>query len=484
VTIGSSTWAPEAEQSLLGAWLLEPGVAAAVAPSGLAARDFFDERNARIFDAIQTLQRQGTEPDIVSVFELLRDRGHDERCGGLQYINELAMSVATARAAPTHAALIVEKSRRRRVAAIGQAIEQAMTGPLTGDELRARIEALSRELARLTTPQVRAPSIPVEWAHELAEDLKAPRQIVEGVLLAGGMSMMFGESNSGKSYLAIHLAIRVSLGLPWLGKRTQRGAVLYVAAEGAWSIRTRLAAYVKHYGGTIGTFGLIPCALTLADPSADVENLVDLIKLKAAELCEPVVLVVIDTVARVMGGGDENSAQDMGRLVSAGDHIREQTGAHLLYIHHAGKDASRGARGHSSLRAALDTEIEVTADESTKVHTAKITKQRDLASKGEKLAARFVPVDLGVDQWENQITACAVVDAEVEEDDRPRRMTAPQQAVLGYLTGRDSGTKRRAVVDALVPNGIAQPSVYRAINELVQSGLVVLTAGQLYVPKG
>ena len=185
------------------------------------------------------------------------------------------------------------------------------------------------------------------------------------------------------------------------------------------------------------------------------------------------------------GGGDENAAQDMGRLVSAGDYIRQQTGAHLLYIHHSGKDAARGARGHSSLRAALDTEIEVTADAATKVHTAKITKQRDLPSNGEQLAGRFVPVELGFDQWGGAITACAVVDAEVEPGAGGKRRLSPaQQAVLGFLAGRDAGVRRAVIIDALTPQGISRPSVYRAINDLVASGLAGIVAGLVYVVKG
>lgn len=274
----------------------------------------------------------------------------------------------------------------------------------------------------------RAPGRRSRWSRPATspDELEAPPQIVEGMLTAGGMSMMFGESNSGKSYLVIHLGICVSLGVPWLGRRTKQGAVLYVAAEGAWSIRLRLAADRKHYEQAVGPFGLIPCALSLVDPSGDVEDLIRLIKQEATRLGLPIVLVIVDTVARVMAGGDENTAQDMGRLVGAADRIKEVTGAHMLYLHHAGKDASRGARGHSSLRAALDTEIEVTADESAKVHTAKVTKQRDLASKGETFAARFVPVELGYDQWGGAITACAVVPTRWSQPGRYPGASAPR----------------------------------------------------------
>lgn len=471
---------------MLGAVLLDNTALESASAAGLRPEHFLEEHHREIYGAMLSLRARGEEIDpITLLFEMRARTRSDFTWGGLPYLQELFDPVLSARAAGAHAALIVEKARRRRYEALGQAVREAASGPLSGDSLRNRMDVLARDLQHLTSPQQTAPRIPVEWASELSDELQVPRQIVEGVLLAGGMSMMFGESNSGKSYLAIHLAICVSLGEAWLGRRTHRMAVLYVAAEGAFSIRVRLLANRKHYGRAIGAFGLIPCALSLVEPSGDVEDLIDLVRVKAVELGEPIGLIVVDTVARVMGGGDENAAQDMGRLVSAGDRIREATGAHLLYIHHAGKDASRGARGHSSLRAALDTEIEVTADAGTKTHTAKITKQRDLASNGAQLAGRFVPVELGVDQWGGAITACAVVDTEsVATANKPRSLTASQQAVLGYLAGRDAGVRRAVIVEALTPQGMARQSVYRAINDLLASGLVVFTAGLIYAVKG
>ncbi|MEI2422068.1 AAA family ATPase, partial [Arthrospira platensis SPKY2] len=87
---------------------------------------------------------------------------------------------------------------------------------------------------------------------------------------------------------------------------------------------------------------------------------------------------MIDTLARSMAGGSENDSEDMGNLVRAADRLREEFGATVLFIHHSGKDATRGARGHSSLRAAVDTEIEVAGLEGTR--TARVTKQRDFGT--------------------------------------------------------------------------------------------------------
>jgi len=479
-----NTDASVAEQAVLAAVLTFPDALDLARTVGLEGADFSGDDHRSIWTAVCLLRARGEPVDIITVFEQLRSKGEEERCGGLNYLQGLSASALSARSVVGHAGLVREAARRRQLASIGQAIERAATGQHDTEALNARMVLLAGELRRKSEGQAAAESIRIEWARDLPQDLQPPPQIVENVLTAGGMSMFFGESNSGKSYLAIHLAICVSLGLPWLGRKTRQGAVLYIAAEGAWSIRLRLAAHRKHFAREIGTFGLIPQVLSLLDPSADVENLIELVKVRLAQIGEPVVLVVIDTVARVMGGGDENAAQDMARLVGAGDRIREETGAHLLYIHHSGKNASLGARGHSSLRAALDTEIEVTADEATKTHTAKITKQRDLPSKGDRLCAQFVSVELGVDQWGGAVTACAVIDSEQpSKGDRPRQMTPTQRALMGYLAGQTAAVHKAKLLEAMAGQGIHRASVYRAINDLLLAGLVTDHMGLLYAPK-
>ena len=222
------------------------------------------------------------------------------------------------------------------------------------------------------------------------------------------------------------------------------------------------------------------------DPSADVEGLIELVLAKVAFAeCPNVSLIIVDTVARVMGGANENASEDMARLVAAGDRIRHETGAHVLFIHHSGKDTSKGARGHSSLRAAVDTEVEVTADDVARTHTAKITKQRDLPSKGERIAARLVSVALGVDQWGGSITACAVEPADLcdVEPPKPRPMPNSQQAVLGFLAARAAGAKRNDIVAALAAQGFARQTLYAAINELIKVGKVTDTAGVIDVQR-
>jgi hypothetical protein len=125
-------------------------------------------------------------------------------------------------------------------------------------------------------------------------------------------------------------------------------------------------------------------------------------------------LVVIDTLSRALAGGNENAPEDMGALVAAMDLIRAETGACVLFIHHSGKDAAKGARGHSLLRAAIDTEIEVRADEGTGAKTASVVKQRDMA-RGGVYGFRLEQVTLGQNQYGEDVTTCVVLAEEARQ---------------------------------------------------------------------
>ncbi len=264
--------------------------------------------------------------------------------------------------------------------------------------------------------QLQTDPLPIEWAEEIEFDPLGIQEIVEDVFGARRLSCTYGQSNSGKTTLMLDLALRMPAGLPWLGKRVEPGAVIWVAAESPNSVRLRLEAYRRHHGIRVGEFAIVPVALNLLDGSADVDELIDMIKLEQKRLKLPLRWLGIDTVARVMPSGDENSGEDMGRLVSTGDRFRAELGCHVNFIHHSGKEQAKGARGHSSLRASVDTELEVVDDSATGLHTITVTKQRDIGGKGVALSARFQPVELGRNQWDKPVTACVVVHEMPESD--------------------------------------------------------------------
>lgn len=225
--------------------------------------------------------------------------------------------------------------------------------------------------------------------------------LVEGLIDCDAMSVVYGESNSGKSFTEMDKDFRITIGEPVAGRVVKRGAVVWVAAEGGSGVYKRLAALKTHYKRDDAPFFIVPCPVDLRRADADVKPLIDLIKRIETENGVKVVKVTIDTLSRVMAGGDENSPVDMGQLVHHFDAIRYVTKAHVAIIHHTGKDKAKGARGHSLLRAATDTEIEVDS------RTITVTKQRDL--EGDiKMHFGLVVVRLGADARGHEITSCYV----------------------------------------------------------------------------
>jgi hypothetical protein len=198
--------------------------------------------------------------------------------------------------------------------------------------------------------------------------------LIDGWLDRGAMSVLYGDSNIGKSFVALHMGLCVATGREWAGRRVTQGFVVYIAAEGGRRFKRRMAAAAKHLGIKRGEaqFALVRSAVDLRESKRDANAIVDLVRREEAKRGLPCVMIIIDTLSRAMAGGDENSSIDMGSLVENIGLIQEKTDAHLTIIHHTGKDAARGARGHSLLRAATDSEIEVTPGKIA------VKKQRDM----------------------------------------------------------------------------------------------------------
>jgi hypothetical protein len=263
-------------------------------------------------------------------------------------------------------------------------------------------------------------SLPLIYFQDVKPALKA-EDFVEGLIIKAAMSVIYGPSNCGKTFFMTDLALHVALGLEWRGREVDRAGVIYCAMEGAHGIQNRVAAFSLACGltGQEIPFAIIPVALNLLDPKADTSRLIDAIMAAAERMAIPVGLVVMDTLSRAMAGGNENSAEHMGALVVNSDRIRQATGAHVAWIHHSGKDQAQGARGHSLLRAATDTEIEISRADSESPSIAKVTKQRELEIDGV-FGFTLKRVELGLNHRGKPVTSC-VVEA---TDDRPAKPRA------------------------------------------------------------
>jgi hypothetical protein len=198
---------------------------------------------------------------------------------------------------------------------------------------------------------------------------------------------------------------------------------------------------------------IVEQAVDLSGNTRDLDQLVVRI-VEVREKHGVVSLVVIDTVARVMAGTDENSGRDMGGFIAAARRIEDAAGGVVVAIHHSGKDTTRGARGHSSLRAAADAEIEVTRDDSG-IRTAKITKLRD-GEDGATFAFRLECVPLGPD-GDRKSCVLAQTDETPRPQQRERRLGADETIALDTLK------EEAAATGEVMPGTSALPAGKRGV---------------------
>ena len=249
---------------------------------------------------------------------------------------------------------------------------------------------------RLDALEARFPVIP---AHRFATTAAA-RWTIRGVLPQAGIVVFFGDAGSGKSFFALDVSIAVSRDTEWHGQEVTGGPVVYIAAEGAGGFRKRLRAIAKHQG-----FPLEGMPLGIISDAPNMLKDDDKALARAIEASGGAVLIVIDTLASVTPGANENSAEDMGAVIARCKRLQEATGATVLLVHHSGKDASRGARGWSGHRGAVDVEIEITRKGDDRL--AKVTKQKD-GEDGALFPFRLLSVDLGQDDDGVPLTSCVV----------------------------------------------------------------------------
>lgn len=208
------------------------------------------------------------------------------------------------------------------------------------------------------------------------ESLPPPAWLIHETISEDGLTIMYGDPGAGKSFVALDMALRVSLGLSWHGVKTKRVGVLYIAGEGVRGLGKRVAGWRLKHGLDMADaqFALLPTAVQFLD-DADRAKLVRTIDEVKRRLGWDVGLMVIDTVSRAIAGCDENGQETMSAFVKACDDVRSHTGGAVIGIHHSGKDKERGMRGSTVLLGACDASIRLTKDDETV--TLSVEKQKD-----------------------------------------------------------------------------------------------------------
>lgn len=302
------------------------------------------------------------------------------------------------------------------------------------------------------------------------ETLKPPSWLIDGILTDNGLSVMWGRSGAMKSFAALDMALCVASGLDWHGKATRHGLVIYVAAEGAHGLGRRAIGWRRTRGRDAGKprFKLIPHPVALT--SDDLDAMVGAI----LELRDRPVLIVIDTLARTFGTGDENKQADMNAYVSAADRLRDATGANVMVIHHSGVHEDRRERGSNVLRGASDTVIKISRKDSNLdiINQAPEGKQKDAEEfKTIKLRTQKVFFEAAQTEQSTLILNLREDDGSAEPDGtaQPERLGKIEQAILDALrqAGEPLGLTRLALM-----TGAHNKSVTRALETLTDKNMV------------
>jgi len=235
--------------------------------------------------------------------------------------------------------------------------------------------------------------------------------VIDGWLPERGRSVVAGPSQSGKSFLAIHMAMCIARGVDFFGNQADKGLVIYQAGEGGYGIENRFDAYRRH--NEIGDDADIPIVVLpeqvdLYARDGDTEKLIAEIRAWQLVHSHPLRLIVIDTLATATVGADENSGKDMGYVLENIARIERELRCHVMLVHHMNA-AGHKLRGHTSVHANVDTVVTTINDEATKIRTVKLAKQKD-GEDGKTIRFKLRSIDL---EWNEKRkrhdTSCVVV---------------------------------------------------------------------------
>lgn len=299
-------------------------------------------------------------------------------------------------------------------------------------------------------PAAKKPRFQIYTASAYAQNTKRLEWFIRGVMPMADLSALFGESGSGKTFLAVDMACHIALGLDWFGIPVRRSKVLYVAAEGAAGMRERTRAWCLRHGypledldGWLYILGDQPNMLE----KEDVKALVGC----ARAACPGVRLIYLDTMAQVTPGANENSGEDMGRFLGHAKALGKALGAHIEMVGHSGKDSNKGLRGWSGIKGALDAEREVIR---TKDYRAMcVTKLKDGMGEGREYRFALENVLLDFDLDDGEVSSCVVSHGEMLNESGARDAAAMERKEKAKSARAESpkalGKRHQAVADFL-----------------------------------
>jgi len=474
----------EAEQSLLGALLIDNSALAKVSET-IKAGDFFLHAHREVFKAITTLAAAGSPADVVTVFDELGDKAGD--AGGLGYLNQLAQCVPSASNIQRYAEIVSERATLRQIVALA---DVATSRALRNESAAQVLEDARTALTRLQDQRgLQTNRLPLLKPSQLREHALSLRWLVKGFIPADSVGMIFGASQAFKSFLAMDMACHVAHGLPWLGKRTTQGPVVYIAAEGGGGAWSRLEAW--HKARKLDFSDDVPIiVLPLAvDLRADAWRVVEAVEALGVDPA----LVVVDTVSQTYSG-EENSASDMAAyLREIGNRIRARWHCVTALLHHTGHLATERPRGSSVITSNLDWLHGVFRDEKEMLATLISVKQKDAEPFTDQTFALTVHT-IGTDEDGDRVTSLVAKHLTSAEDLQDAMEHESKAGRGGHHTlflnlvqhGCEEADVRKAFYDQCgLSDADSRKRTYNRVKAwAVKQGFVDIAEGRVFTLKG
>jgi archaellum biogenesis ATPase FlaH/DNA-binding PadR family transcriptional regulator len=438
----------EAEEAFLGSILIGGSDLIDAIP-WLKPEHFYIVRNGWIYDAMLTLHQRKESVDHLTVIDEMRQRGQLEDVGGSAYIGWLADQTPTHTHFVVYARIIESAARRRRMLSVASGVA---AGAYEGNKDRIR------ELIDLAQSLLHAPDEAGEMNRYLVplqelKNLPKVTWLIPGEIPERGITMLYGPSGIGKSFLALHYAMLLG----------QTKNVLYVAAEGQSGFYIRTQAWLKHHkvdDSRIRLTFFMNVISLLNEPEC----------IRFVEMLRPLKpdLIVVDTLSLCMLPGDENSSRDMGMFIKSTQRIMRELHCAILFIHHTGKEG-KTERGSSALKANCDVMFRLSGDDDMIIMTC--TKAKEVEELPDR-AFRRLPVML-----DDGNTSAVIVPAQMVVRTKDDKLTRQQRQVLEALaleTSIDGASN--AQISSITD--IQPGQVSKVISRLMQLGFVEKEAGQ------
>ena len=331
---------------------------------------------------------------------------------------------------------------------------------------------------------------------EVVSDLRPIEYLIDGVIEDGTFGEIFGDPGSYKTFVALSMLLCVASGRPWYGHAVKQGTVVYIVGEGRQGVARRLLAWARYHDVDVSTLPFfissMPAALT--DPASAAE-VAETIAGIAAQHGAPVA-IVIDTLARNFGPGDENATKDMSTFVANLDKYLGNSCVRMV-VHHSGHGDKNRSRGNSALKGAVDFQFGLSRkDDGTMFMKCHKMKDSPEWQRPKKFEPRTVILN---DDLLKPITS--IILEEIDDDSAEESAvagSAKMQTAIDLLAelyaehrenleagGHDpSGAKVKKSTwrSACVDSGLyLRPSTYSMMNAAAERGLIKMDEVYVYL---